>query len=79
MGKAADWLREERRNVLGHWSAFCLDCGRPHGRWFVDNEEEIPETCVRAAAGCCAAAPPARPRSRRTFAIDCEECGHAAP
>ena len=24
MGKAADWLREERRKVLGDWVAFCL-------------------------------------------------------
>src|SRR5215208_3783968 len=23
MGKAADWLREERRKVLGDWAAFC--------------------------------------------------------
>ena len=28
VGKAADWLREERRNVLGHWSAFCLELRR---------------------------------------------------
>jgi hypothetical protein len=27
VGKAADWLREERRKVLGDWSAFCLRCG----------------------------------------------------
>ena len=24
MGKAADWLREERRKVLGDWVAVCL-------------------------------------------------------
>ena len=44
MGRAADWLREERRNVLGHWTAFCLDCGAAH-RWFEDCEAEVPETC----------------------------------
>ena len=42
MGKAADWLREERRNVLGHWTAFCLDCGAAR-RWFVESEDEIPD------------------------------------
>src|SRR4051794_41878775 len=44
MGKAADWLREERRNVLGHWTAFCLDCGAAR-RWFVDSEADVPEVC----------------------------------
>ena len=27
MGKASDWLREERRKVLGDWVAVCLRCG----------------------------------------------------
>ena len=27
MAKAADWLRLERRKVLGDWVAFCLGCG----------------------------------------------------
>ena len=27
MGKASDWLREERRKTLGDWVAFCLACG----------------------------------------------------
>ena len=45
MGKAADWLREERRNVLGHWTAFCLDCGAAQ-RWFVEHEAEVPEACA---------------------------------
>ena len=73
MGKAADWLREERRNVLGHWSAFCLDCGAAR-RWFVDGEADVPETCscggiiLRRCPACEA------PFSS-TFAVDCEECG----
>ncbi len=35
MGKASDWLREERRKVLGDWVAFCLQCGARTlvGRW----------------------------------------------
>ena len=35
MGKAADWLREERRKVLGDWAAVCLGCGAAQ-RWFED-------------------------------------------
>ena len=45
MGKEADWLREERRNVLGHWTAFCLDCGAAR-RWFADFEDEVPDRCA---------------------------------
>src|SRR5215468_9929632 len=45
VGKAADWLREERRNVLGHWTAFCLECGAAR-RWFVELEHEVPERCA---------------------------------
>ena len=73
MGKAADWLREERRNVLGHWTAFCLDCGAAQ-RWFVEFEDEVPERCacggriLRRCPSCDA------PFSS-TFAVDCEACG----
>jgi hypothetical protein len=69
VGKASDWLREERRNVLGHWSAFCLDCGSAR-RWFVDFEHEVPEQCScggRMLRRC--------PAFSSTFAVDCEECG----
>jgi len=41
MGKASDWLREERRKVLGDWVAFCLGCGAAR-RWFDDFEAEVP-------------------------------------
>jgi hypothetical protein len=72
MGKASDWLREERRNVLGHWSAFCLTCGGAV-RWFEDFENEVPATCscggviLRRCPACEA------PFSS-TFAVECEEC-----
>ena len=36
MGKAADWLREERRKVLGDWVAVCLACGFAQ-RYFEDS------------------------------------------
>jgi len=76
MGKAADWLREERRNVLGHWAAVCLGCGAAR-RWFEEFEAEVPETCpqcggemLRRCAACGA------PFSS-AFAVECEECGAA--
>ena len=58
VGKASDWLREERRKVLGDWVAFCLGCGAAR-RWFEQFEAELPETARSAAASCCAVAPPA--------------------
>lgn len=73
MGKAADWLREERRKVLGSWTAFCLDCGAAQ-RWFEEHEDEVPATCpcggtmLRRCPECSA------PFSS-TFAVNCEECG----
>ena len=73
VGKAADWLREERRNVLGHWTAFCLDCGAAL-RWFEDFEAEVPETCScggRMLRRC----PTCEAPFSSTFAVDCEECG----
>jgi hypothetical protein len=73
VGKAADWLREERRNVLGHWTAFCLDCGAAR-RWFVDSEDEVPETCAcggRVLRRCPACDEP----FSSTFAVECECCG----
>jgi hypothetical protein len=73
MGKAADWLREERRNVLGHWSAVCLDCGAAR-RWFLEHEDEVPDACAcggRMLRRC----PSCRAPFSSTFAVDCEECG----
>ena len=72
VGKAADWLREERRNVLGHWSAFCLDCGAAR-RWFVDNEDEIPETCA-CGGKMLRRCPVCEAPFSSTFAVECEEC-----
>src|SRR5256885_16724920 len=73
MGKAADWLREERRNVLGHWTAFCLDCGAAR-RWFEDCESEVPETCScggRILPRC----PVFEAPLSSTLAGDCGGCG----
>jgi predicted RNA-binding Zn-ribbon protein involved in translation (DUF1610 family) len=74
MGKASDWLREERRNVLGHWSAFCLSCGAAR-RWFEEFEAELPDVCPSCGGAmlhrCAACSAP----FSSTFAVDCEECG----
>ena len=44
MGRASDWLREERRKTLGDWVAFCLECGHVQ-RYFVELEAELPAAC----------------------------------
>ena len=73
MGKAADWLREERRKVLGDWTAFCLGCGAAR-RWFEELEDEIPSECPlrREMLHRC---PACEAPFSSTFAVDCEECG----
>ncbi len=40
MGRASDWLREERRKTLGDWVAFCLGCGHVQ-RYFAEDEEAL--------------------------------------
>ena len=76
MGKAADWLREERRNVLGHWTSICLRCGAAR-RWFEEFEAEIPAVCPGCGGEtihrCKACGAP----FSSTFAVECEAC--AAP
>jgi predicted RNA-binding Zn-ribbon protein involved in translation (DUF1610 family) len=74
VAKAADWLREERRKVLGDWVAFCLGCGAAR-RWFEENEAEMPDSCpqcggelLRRCKSCGAA-------FSSIAVVDCEECG----
>src|SRR3954447_19341331 len=74
MGKAADWLREERRNVLGHWSAFCLDCGAAR-RWFEEFESELPASCPACGGEMLHRCPACSAPFSSTVAVDCEECG----
>jgi DNA-directed RNA polymerase subunit RPC12/RpoP len=76
MGKAADWLREERRNVLGHWSAFCLQCGAAH-RWFEESEAELSPECTTCGGKMLHRCPACQAPFSSTFAIACEECGAA--
>jgi ribosomal protein S27E len=62
MGRASDWLREERRKTLGDWVAFCLGCGHVQ-RYFEELEAEL-----RARCPACEA------RIASAFAVACEEC-----
>jgi hypothetical protein len=74
VGKASDWLREERRNVLGHWTSVCLGCGAAR-RWFEEFEADLPAACAVCGGEmlhrCKACGAP----FSSTFAVDCEECG----
>ena len=74
MGKASDWLREERRKVLGDWVAFCLDCGAAR-RWFENFEHEVPDTCVQCGGPVLRRCPRCTAPFSSTFTVDCESCG----
>ena len=74
MGKAADWLREERRKVLGDWVAFCLDCGGAI-RWFDEFEAELPAACGQCGGPMLSRCPAGSAPFSSVFAVDCEECG----
>ncbi|MDP8910519.1 MAG: hypothetical protein M3M94_00440 [Actinomycetota bacterium] len=74
MGKAADWLREERRKVLGDWTAICLGCGGAR-RWFEEFESEIPSSCPQCRGQVLHRCPTCSAPFSSTFAVTCEECG----
>ena len=74
MGKASDWLREERRKLLGDWTAFCLDCGWAQ-RWFDDLESQLPSACPQCGGTMLHRCPACNAPFSSTFAVDCEECG----
>jgi predicted RNA-binding Zn-ribbon protein involved in translation (DUF1610 family) len=74
VGKASDWLREERRNVLGHWSAFCLSCGAAR-RWFEEFEADVSATCPECGGPMLHRCPACSAPFSSTFAVDCESCG----
>ena len=74
MGKAADWLREERRKVLGDWVAFCLTCGAAR-RWFERYEAELPDTCAQCGGVLLRRCPKCSAPFSSIAVVDCEECG----
>ncbi len=76
MGKAADWLREERRKVLGDWVAVCLGCGAAV-RYFEESEAELPAQCAQCGGEIRSHCPACGARFSSVFAVDCEACGRA--
>jgi len=76
VGKASDWLREERRKVLGDWVAVCLACGAAQ-RWFDEFEAELPAACPSCGGELLHRCKACDAPFSSTFAVDCEECGAA--
>jgi ribosomal protein S27E len=73
MGRASDWLREERRRTLGDWAAFCLGCGHVQ-RYFAEDEPGLPATCPTCGGELRARCPSCGVRVASAFAVQCEEC-----
>jgi rRNA maturation endonuclease Nob1 len=74
VGKASDWLREERRKVLGDWVGVCLACGFAQ-RYFEESEGEVPAACPQCGGELRSRCPACGARFSSAFAVDCEECG----
>lgn len=74
MGKASDSLREERRKVLGHWVAVCVDCGGGR-RWFEEFEEMCPDDCPVCGGRMLRRCPHCQSPFQSLFSVDCEACG----
>ncbi len=74
MGKAADWLREERRRTLGDWVAVCVACGFAQ-RYFEESEAELPSACPQCGGEIRAHCPACDARFSSAFAAACESCG----
>jgi hypothetical protein len=74
VGKASEWLREERRKVLGDWVAFCFTCGHAQ-RWFEQFEAEVPEQCPQCSGQMLRRCPACNAPFSSMFAVDCESCG----
>jgi predicted nucleic acid-binding Zn ribbon protein len=73
VGKASDWLREERRKVLGDWVAVCLRCGAAR-RWFEEFEGDVPAECPECGGEMLRRCPACDAPFSSAFAVDCEEC-----
>jgi predicted RNA-binding Zn-ribbon protein involved in translation (DUF1610 family) len=74
VGKAADWLREERRKVLGDWAAVCLGCGAAL-RWFEQHEAEVPDRCPGCGGELLRRCQQCGAPFSSAFAVECEGCG----
>jgi ribosomal protein S27E len=73
VGKASDWLREERRKTLGDWAAFCVGCGAAH-RYFEESEAEVAKECRQCGGEVRVRCPACGARFSSAFAVRCEEC-----
>jgi DNA-directed RNA polymerase subunit RPC12/RpoP len=73
VGRASDWLREERRRTLGDWVAFCLRCGHVQ-RYFAEDEAELPAACPECGGELRVRCPSCGARIASAFAVACEEC-----
>jgi DNA-directed RNA polymerase subunit RPC12/RpoP len=74
VGKASEWLREERRKVLGDWAAFCIGCGAAR-RWFDGSEADLPERCPQCGGRMLRRCPSCSAPFSSAFAVECEACG----
>jgi hypothetical protein len=74
MGRASDWIREERRRTLGDWVAFCLACGHVQ-RYFTEDEGVLPSACPECDGELRARCPSCSAQIASAFAVTCEECG----
>ena len=74
VGKAADWLREERRKTLGDWAAFCLRCGHVQ-RYVEDREASLPPECPQCCGELRVRCPGCDSRIAGAFDVECEACG----
>jgi rRNA maturation endonuclease Nob1 len=74
VGKASDWLKQERRKTLGDWVAVCLGCGFAQ-RYFDDSEAELPRQCPQCGGQIRSRCPSCNARFSSAFAVECEACG----
>jgi predicted RNA-binding Zn-ribbon protein involved in translation (DUF1610 family) len=72
--KKRNWIQEERRKVLGDWTAVCLSCGAAR-RWFEEFETEIPAECPTCGGEMIHRCPACSAPFSSAFAVECEECG----
>ena len=70
---ARDWLREERRKVLGDWVAFCVACGGSQ-RYFEQSESELSRECPQCGGELLARCPSCGARFSSPFLVECESC-----
>jgi rRNA maturation endonuclease Nob1 len=74
MGRAADWLREERRKTLGDWVAVCVACGHAQ-RYFAESEGEVAAACPQCGGELRRRCPACGARFSSVFAVECDACG----